>query len=200
VAKKGYTVVKKKMPERPPEMLKKLAPAEQARTGEVSPYDQVAPGLYPDETLVELDTGERVAVSVEPYWLEGGGVSLHGYARWVEDDGSTKISPDGKPVELSISNTFDHGWLEKYSQSQLATEIIRIMLGEDDQIKDVLVVEADKRNLQRAVSNDANNSEWADPEAVEQQMIALSKEVRDNASIRAAIKQVKGMSKVELAL
>ena len=91
-------------------------------------YDLNVPGLFDDEEALELDTGELVAASVEPEWLPNG-VALHAWLRWMNEDGSSK-EVHGKPIELSLSHSFDHETLRRHSLKALAKEMVQVMLGE----------------------------------------------------------------------
>jgi hypothetical protein len=125
---KGYIKLpKNRFKMRAPEALERPNPD---NNNIIDPYDMVLPGLYPDEDVLKLSTGETIAVSVEPKWRENRLV-LKCFARWLEKDGSTRISPDGQPLEVETSHTFDDAWLEAHSESELATEIIRLMIGEE---------------------------------------------------------------------
>ena len=96
------------------------------------PYDDIAPGLYPDEIAVLLDDGTLVAVSVERHWqANGSGTAFHGYARWINEDGSTKTAPNGAHVEPSISFHADSFTLAEYGEDALATDVARLVLGEE---------------------------------------------------------------------
>jgi hypothetical protein len=124
---KSYSVIRKhSYPERDEALLSKRSddPASPP------PYDTNAPGLYPNETVVEVD-GERVAVSVDTEWLpNNSGVALHGFGRWLNDDGSTKEDELGRPIETSISNTFDAGWIETHGLQKLADATAALVMGE----------------------------------------------------------------------
>lgn len=126
---KNYKIIKRhNYPERIPELLSHQ-PAE-GNASNPAPYDLNAPGLYPNETVVEI-AGEQVAVSVDAEWLpNNSGVALHGFARWLNADGSTKESELGHPLETSISNTFDNGWIDKHGLQALTDATMKMVLGE----------------------------------------------------------------------
>jgi hypothetical protein len=122
----NYTVIQSDIAMRDDTMMSR-----EGRIASDVPYNQLAPGLYPDETLVELDTGERIAVSVELEWQPNSqGVTLTGYARHVEDDGTTKTAPDGKHVEVGTSHGFTQEDVAAYGIDALMAEVARVMLGE----------------------------------------------------------------------
>lgn len=134
-------------------------------------YDQHGPGLYHDETAIELDDGAHVAVSVERHWLaNGAGISFHGYARWINEDGSTQLAPNGAHVEASISFTADPMTLSQHSEDELATEIALVVIGEPPK-------------LLRPVPQETGPD-------VMHPVVDLSEEARLNASIRHQVKAV----------
>lgn len=96
-----------------------------------SPYDQPAPGLYPDEIAVVLDTGELVAVSVSSPWLgNNGGIELRGWARLIGEDGQTVCTPSGLHIELEISHNVESPKVNRFSRDTLAKEMLLLLLGE----------------------------------------------------------------------
>lgn len=118
-----------KPPLRAPEMLITTAEDESP-----APYDVVAPGLYPGETVAELDTGERVAVSVATRRLpSGGGMEFRGWARVIEDDGTTKFDAGGQEMELEFAHSADAGTLQRLGEKAdevISREVTLMMLGE----------------------------------------------------------------------
>jgi hypothetical protein len=134
-------------------------------------WHEEGPGLYHDEIAIELDDGTQVAVSVERHWQENGsGIAFHGYARWIDKDGSTKKAPNGASVEASISFHADAITLTKFSEDDIATEIARVMIGEDPQ-------------LHRDVPQE-------DGTTTQHPVVDLAEQVRLNASIRHQVKAV----------
>lgn len=102
-----------------------------ARRAEALNYGQNGPGLYNDETLVKLTTGQLVAVSVERHWADnGGGIAFHGYARAINADGSTIEIEGGKHVEAAISFHAPPLVVSEHGADALATDIAKIILGE----------------------------------------------------------------------
>jgi hypothetical protein len=87
-------------------------------------YDAIGPGLYDDgEIAVTLDNGLIVAVSAIPSWLEDhSGISIAGYARCINSDGSTKLTVHDQHIETQCTTTLDLGWLELVA-AQLPTGI-----------------------------------------------------------------------------
>lgn len=111
---------------------------------EADPYDTVAPGLYPDETAYELDTGEKVAVSVETYWQENGeGVSFIGFARCIDEDGSSKVTSDGKQVETAYSYVAPAVMVNQYGVNAIATDVALMLLGQDTRLTENLQARVD---------------------------------------------------------
>lgn len=149
---------------------KKLTTQPPARDAMLS-YGQNGPGLYHDETAIELDDGTIVAVSVERHWLaNGAGIAFHGYARWIEDDGSTKTAPNHAHVEASFSYTADPVTLNQHSEDDIATEIALVMIGEEPK-------------LLRPVPQETGPD-------VMHPVVDLSEEARLNASVRHQVKAV----------
>jgi len=122
----GYSLSTKSIELRAAEMLE--------RTGDPlgnDPYYQIAPGLYPDETLYEIDGAGTVAVSVETRRLEnGGGLAITGWARAVEDDGQTLLDGHGSELETCLPCSFDWGAVAARTQSVLEREVLLAVMGE----------------------------------------------------------------------
>lgn len=98
-------------------------------------WDQLGPGRYPGEVVVELASGEKIAVSVDPKWLENGaGVSLDGNARWIEGDGRTKLSAEGAHVESNLMATASLGDVREFGLKPLARDIALILAGEEPRL------------------------------------------------------------------
>lgn len=127
---------KKKIPLRPPEML-----VRDPRNRDADTYGQRAPGLYPDETLVELEDGATVAVSVERHWIaNGAGLAFHAYARAIGDDGATELAPNDEHLESCVTYHCPALLLEKYGEQAIADDMARLVLGEDPKlVRDVPV-------------------------------------------------------------
>jgi hypothetical protein len=130
---KRFTLSNKKYDQRPLATLLTYSFAEKkAQPHLVDPYDEVGPGLYPDESVYTLDTGEEVAISVKPKWEPNGmGLSLTVWGRWINEDGSTKLDADGQEVEVAYSHGFDAEAAEKYDLSVLMKEMLLLVLGEE---------------------------------------------------------------------
>lgn len=108
-----------------------MTPQPAQRAAELD-YDDVGPGLYNDETALALDEDTFVAVSVVPKWLEnGGGVAFTGYARWINEDGSTHLSQYDQHIETNLNFTADAPTVQKWGVNAIAKEIILAMLGEE---------------------------------------------------------------------
>jgi hypothetical protein len=166
------------------------------------------PGLHPDESVLEMDSGELVAVSVEPKWPDNNsGLSLHGWARLIEADGASKLDPtgaldsNGRPVviETSISVNCDPQMLEAHGQKKLAKEVLLALLGEPPTM--VRLKKDPKAPPPPAIAVDA--ADWKlhpekappgtvlNPDATEAPMIPWSDEARLNASVLRAAATVK---------
>lgn len=133
---------------------KKISTKLELRSADL-PYDQIGPGLYPDETVVEVAGKTKVAVSVERHWMEnGGGIGFHGYARVIEDDGSTKlIQPGDKHFEASLSYHAPPEDIKKFGADEIATDVALIILGEEPKLeREVPTDEENKVELVKVVN------------------------------------------------
>lgn len=94
-------------------------------------WEELGPGLYPNEIAVALTSGEKVAVSVDPTWLENGsGVVLDGNARWIDDTGRTKLAPDDAHVEANLKVTATTADVKAFGLKPLAKDVAIMLLGE----------------------------------------------------------------------
>ncbi len=97
---------------------------------EEDPYNQVAPGLYPDEKAYELDSGHRVAASVAfkrlPESAESGVI---GWVRWIDADGSTMRDSNGNPVEIEHRQGIDAGALLEHDADWYCAQVLQLLLG-----------------------------------------------------------------------
>jgi hypothetical protein len=160
----AYKLAKKKIPRRTEDLL----------------YEEVGPGLYEDETLVTLRSGELVAVSVEREWLtNGAGIQLRGYARLVNDDGSTQLH-DGADIESVHAATITPSILEKYGADELANEVALIVLGEPP----ALIV----------------SDQTAEGKEVKLPLIGLDDDTRLGSSIQHQLRAIKAAKKSALKL
>lgn len=104
------------------------------RTGDPlgnEPYNSIAPGLYPDETLYEIDGAGLVAVSAETRRLaNNGGLAITAWARAVEKDGTTRLDAHGAELETSVSSNHDWGAVELRGQKVLEREVLLAVMGE----------------------------------------------------------------------
>lgn len=142
-----------------------------APRGDMLAYDAIGPGLYPDETAIELDDGTLIAVSVERHWqANGSGIAFHGYARWINADGSTQTAPNGAHVEASYSFNADPVTLSQFPEDDIATEVALLVIGEQPK-------------LMRSVPQKTGP-------ATTQAVVDPSDEARLNASVRHQVKAV----------
>jgi hypothetical protein len=133
-------------------------------------WDDLGPGLYNDETALVLDSGELIAVSVVPKWMENGsGVAFTGWARWIEADGQTHLCQHGQHVETAFTYHAIAVIVDKYGIPFIAKEMLHMLLGEP-----LTMVED--------VDQDGNPMSYP--------TLMWSDEVRLNASIRHALKSV----------
>lgn len=194
----GYRKVASTIPQRAPEML-----VRDRLDDRHSPWNEVAPGLYPDETVVKLSTGELVAVSVEPEILpNNAGVALTSFARWIEEDGSTKIGPGASPVETSHSASFDHGWIDLHTPEQLRDEVVKLVLGEKPAMTDIHVDPevVSGQKPQFADGQDTHSLETADPAKTKRPIIDVPEQSAKSSSIVVAIANVRRLEKLGSAL
>lgn len=141
----------------------KLEPQPARRAADLD-YNDVGPGLYSDETALALDDDTHVAVSVETKWMEnGGGVQFAGYARWINEDGSTRLTAHNQHIESNLNYSAGAADVQKFGVSAIAKDILLTMLGEERE----LVV----------------HEEGADPAP----MIAWSEDFKLNVNIRYQI-------------
>jgi hypothetical protein len=184
------TILSKQPPPRAAEMLDR----QPAPGGGGAPYDQAAAGLYPGEKVVKLDSGDLVAIAVEPIWLENNaGLELYASARWVEADGTTKLSPHRAHVEIEFRPHFPTHDVERFGVPALAGEIVKLVLGEGDP---AMVPVEDSPPLDPAslppgvrLLDPANPPEGTvlDPAATERPLVPVSPTVLLNINIRRAI-------------
>lgn len=134
-----------------------------------APYDTVAPGIYPDETVYTLEDGTLIALSVERHWPpNGSGIGFHGYARWIDEEGRTELAPNGAHVEASYSFHANPLHLEMFGADKIASDVALILLEEEPK----LILESGEKGQNAPLIN-------------------LSEEGKANASIRNQIKAVK---------
>lgn len=151
-------------------------------------WEQNGPGLHQDEVAVELDTGELVAVSVEVHWDEGNtGLGLHGWARLINGDGSSKTDPAGKVIETSLPTTVSQDLLERHGKKKLGREVMHAVLGEV--LTQVRIAASTRPSDSDSVSPPAGTV--LDPGASHTLLIAWSDEALRNANIRNAIAAMK---------
>lgn len=204
----SYEISKNQPPTRAPFMLHRQpvpVPGAEPVDGQLPtfiPYNEIAPGLYPDETVYRLDTGEDVALSVSTKRIAtGGGMEFQGWARVIEPDGRTMRDKAGEEMELHSIHPVDAATFERLdepdapAEAKISREVMLLMLGEDPTMVDVhvdpdaLVPEialddADwKRNPHKAPPGTVLN-----PGESRAPMIGWADEVRLNASIRHALK------------
>ncbi len=167
------------------------------------PYDEVGPGLYPDETVYLLDTGEMVAISArskrDP---SGGGMRFRGWARVINDDGSTMLDKHGAEMELSHSFPVDAGLFEYLddpagsAKGKIGREVALLMLGEPPTMVPIPAGDPEAPPTEVAESFDdwERNPKKAppgtvlNPDALEAPLVGWSEELRRNVSIRAALR------------
>lgn len=177
--------IEKKPP--PPRAAILLTPAPLA--GWEAPYDQVAPGLYPDETAVRLDSGELVAISVAAgRQANGGGMVYLGWVRAIAEDGQTLRDGAGQELELEFRHPMDAGVLSaletptERGDDRVKREIMLMMLGEPPTMRPIPVDPAVAANPPAVP-----DGHFQDPAAGFAPVIDWAADVRLNASIRHAI-------------
>jgi hypothetical protein len=162
-------------------------------------YEDVGPGLYQDETVVEIGTGETVAVSVERRWLpNNGGIAFMAWARLIEDDGSTRRTGNRAEVETVLPYSCTPHDLEAFGVEALAREGLLAVLGEAPTMVPIAPAPADAAHPEIATSEqDYRENPWKAPpgfvhypDMTERPMIGWSAEARLNSSILHAISSV----------
>ena len=163
-------------------------------------YEDVGPGLYEDETVLRLATGELVAVSVERAWLaNNAGVVFRAWARLIEDNGTTRRTRDRAEVETVLPYSCTPHELETFGVDALAKEGLLAVLGEAPTMVPVTPAPTDAVHPETAIDErDYRENPWKappgfrhDPDMTERPMIGWSAEVRLNVSILHAISGVK---------
>lgn len=197
----SFTIVADKPPPRSPSMLIRNLVDWQGWPEAIIPYDLVAPGLYPDETVFQLDSGEEIAISVSTARMpNGGGMSFRGWARVITGDGSTLLDAAGEEMELEFVHIVTPTAFAALdvagdpAEGKIAKEIVLLMLGE---APTMVPIENDPDAVPMEVALDdadhAAHPEKAAPgtvldhNATEAPMIGWSEEIRMNASIRHAL-------------
>lgn len=192
-----YTLSKKKYQVRAEADLLTYSLAEhKARPSLKDPYDIVGPGLYPDESVYTLDTGEDVAISVKPQWSpNGAGVAFLVWGRWINEDGSTKLDIDGQEVEVSYSHGFDAASIEEHGLPLLMREMLLMVLGEDADAEKDIHVDLDTPDPELPAH--AGEVKFKRDQA-KIKVLHAPVDIRIGASIRHAIKHVKEAGDVKL--
>lgn len=142
-------------------------------------YETIAPGLYPDETAVQLDSGELVAVAIEAVtWLENGaGVAMVAVARLIGADGATAGAVPGQHLETKLPHTASPVEIDQFGLPAVQKEMLLAVLGEPATI---------------VTRNNPPPPDPANPpdgwtETFDAPMILWPEEVRLNVSIRHAL-------------
>lgn len=203
-----FTVLEPQPPRRnPATLVKEPIATEDPAVFLPSPYDTVAPGLYPDEMAVQLDTGELVAVAVQTQLpaaqdnrITGGGLVFFGWARLINQDGSTRLDPSGHEIEIETRFPATPSFIasrktqEERGEDRIARELIMLMLGEDPETMEIV---GDPDAPPTAIAVD--EADWhahpekappgtiLNPEAATVPIIPWAPDVRQNNGIRQAI-------------
>lgn len=92
-----------------------------------------AANLQPEELVVQLDTGDHVAVRVSAGMdAASGNPVLKAWARAVNADGTTRLGPNGEPLQSAMSHTMSAAELSAVGSIGAALRIAaRAVLGED---------------------------------------------------------------------
>lgn len=173
------------------------------------PYDFIAPGLYPDEKVFQLDTGEEIALSVSTARKpSGAGMEFTGWARVITGDGTTLLDAAGEEMEIEFRHIVTMPAFAALddpkdpAEARIGREIMLLMLGADptmvpvhvDPNAPVPVVAADDEEWDRYRRNPTPGlrmvppSTVLEPAAKEAPLVAWSDEVRMNASVREHLK------------
>lgn len=202
--KPPFQIVTDAPPPRAPGLLVREAVILPGQTEPLVPYDLVAPGLYPDETVFQLDTGEEIALSVSSARKpSGAGMDFTGWARVITGDGSTLRDAAGEEMEVEFRHTVTMPAFELLdgpdarAEVKISREIMLLMLGGEPTMVPVHV-DPDAPTIEVAVDDaDWQRSKDAagkftkappgtilNPETNEAPLIGWSNEARMNASIR----------------
>ena len=101
-------------------------------------YEDLGPGLYPDETLYRLDTGDLVAASIRTdRHAQTNGMIFKAWVRVVDETGQTRVDSADNELEIEHHHAVDPGTLAQRSQTEVARDLLRLMLGEDPATHDV---------------------------------------------------------------
>lgn len=174
----AYTLLDPQPPLRDEEMLDKAYP--EGGTPDDAPYNQVAPGLYPNEKAFVTAQGDIVAIAVESRWLPNNeGVVFNAWGRLINADGSTKLAGDGDDhIETEVSASMTAVEYDRWGQDALAREMLLVILGEPETI-------VERPN---PPPPDINNPPEGWTETFEAPLIGFSHDYRLNASIQHAMK------------
>lgn len=192
-----YTLVANPPELRPEAFLLKYSLAEKRLDPTLrDPYNFILPGLYPDETAYQLDTGEEVAISVEKEWQPNGeGICLSAYGRWIEADGSTKMINGTQDVEVSFPFTFDAKTMADFTLPVLMKEMLLVILGEPPEVMRQCHVDPNAV-VPHVPDNQHAQSVWFKPDETEVPVLNIPAESRAGCSIRAAIESLKALEPV----
>jgi hypothetical protein len=94
------------------------------------PDSQIAPGLYPNELAVTLDSGQDVALYVDANPVDNNaGIVFYGSARVISANGQTQMSGAVQMV-TELQHTSSQAEIAAYGASALAQCVALAMLGE----------------------------------------------------------------------
>jgi hypothetical protein len=114
----------------------------------------IAPGLYPDEVAVTLDTGQGVAVYVESTVPDNNaGLNFYASARAINSDGSTQLNGNTQLV-TEFQHASSQAELKAYGAGPVGLCMVLAALGEP--ITQVSVVSGDATVEQGMIPWDAN--------------------------------------------
>ena len=126
------------------------------------PYEALGPGLYEDEYLYVLDTGELIAVSIRrDRHQTSNGLTFQAWARAIDETGQTLVDTIGQELEIEHRHVVDPGSMTIRALTDITKDVLHLLLGEPLETRDV----------------DGEQVEW----------IALSPDVKASLSIRNAI-------------
>lgn len=150
-----------------------------------SPYCQPAPGLYPGEIALRLDSGHYVAVDVQYERIETGeGAALLACARWIDGTGQTKTDAADKHIEGVYPHSVKQEVIEKHGMDAIRRAMLLAVLGEEPELVDI---EAPV-DLPALDISQIPVGTILEPAKTKAPILDLSPEVRRSVSIREAIK------------
>ena len=129
--------------------------------------------LKDGETALLLDDGNMVAVAVQTEAHDNhSGVVFTGSARWINEDGTDKLSPTGQPVSVGYSHSAGVPEISDLGVNGIAKEMLCCLLGESPTTRPMEVEENGEKVMKNLL------------------LIGWASDIFNQANIRNAIKLV----------